>query len=241
MSVYKSASALITLSQAFKELLVTQFGIDPNKVHVVPGCVDASRFAIQMSQADARAHLGLPADRPIIVTIRRLVQRMGLQLLIEAVYHLRRTKPDVLLCIAGTGPLREALAKQITELQLENNVFLCGFVPEADLPAFYRAADLNVVPTVALEGFGLTTIEALAAGTPSMVTNVGGLPEIVRPLSPNLLFDNLTERHIAHKLEDALDGRLAMPSSAECIHYIQTNFNSQLSASRVADIYRSLV
>ena len=61
---------------------------------------------------------------------------------------------------------------------------LLGFVAEEDLPWLYRACDISIVPSVALEGFGLPTIESLAAGTPVLVTPIGGLPETVSELDP---------------------------------------------------------
>ena len=61
---------------------------------------------------------------------------------------------------------------------------LLGFVPDEQLPLAYRAADFSIVPSVALEGFGLIVAESLAAGTPVLVTAVGGLPETLEGLAP---------------------------------------------------------
>jgi glycosyltransferase involved in cell wall biosynthesis len=109
----------------------------------------------------------------------------------------RRIHPEVLLLIAGKGPLHDALSARIEDLGLQRHVRLLGYVPDADLALAYRAADLSVVPTVALEGFGLITVESLAAGTPVLVTPVGGLPETVQALAPNLILPAATDPSFA--------------------------------------------
>jgi glycosyltransferase involved in cell wall biosynthesis len=92
-------------------------------------------------------------------------------------------------------------------------------VPEADLPLAYAAADLTIVPTVALEGFGLMTVESLAAGTPVMGTPIGGTPEILRGLDPDLVFADMTVEAIVEGISAALSGRLALPDRQDCRDY----------------------
>jgi glycogen synthase len=106
---------------------------------------------------------------------------------VAAMALVRKRMPEALLLVAGEGPLTGVLRGQVQSLELTNNVQLLGFVRDQDLPTAYRAADLTIVPSMALEGFGLTVAESLAAGTPALVTPVGGLPEVVRDLSPGLV------------------------------------------------------
>ena len=129
------------------------------------------------------------------MTVRRLARRMGLENFIDAVDQLRKKEPSILAVLAGTGPLANELAALVEQKQLQEHVKLAGFVPDADLPLAYRAADLSVVPSIALEGFGLIVLESLAAGTPVVVTPVGGLPEVVSGLFPELILEgSLTGR-----------------------------------------------
>lgn len=168
-AVYARASRLIVLSQAFGQILTSRYGIDPARVRVVPGCVDTAQFDTPLSPAEARHRLQLPQDRPIVLAVRRLVRRMGLEDLIDAVGLVKRRHPDVLLLIAGKGKLAGELQARIEAAGLSDNVKLLGFVPDHHLAALYRAASVSVVPTVALEGFGLITVESLASGTPVLV------------------------------------------------------------------------
>ena len=109
--------------------------------------------------------------------------RMGLDRLVAAMPAVVARCPDALLLIGGQGPERERLGQHDrVDLRMENHVRLVGFIPDDALASYYQAADLFVLPTVALEGFGLVTVEALACGTPVVGTPVGATPEILRRL-----------------------------------------------------------
>jgi glycosyltransferase involved in cell wall biosynthesis len=240
-AVYSRADRCIVLSRAFAKLLHEKYGIDPEKIRVIPGAVDLDRFNILISRQEARDLLGWPNDRPILLSVRRLVHRMGLRQLIDALPSIQRRFPDVLLMLAGTGPLRSELEQRVRDLDLERNVRFLGFVPEELLSATYRAADVTVVPTLALEGFGLVAAESLAAGTPSMVTRVGGLPEVVQDLSEGLLFESNSPDDMADGLSAALSGRSRLPGETECRAYAEQRFSRGLMSSRVAEVYSECV
>jgi glycosyltransferase involved in cell wall biosynthesis len=240
-SLYLRSARVIVLSKAFAQLATERYGIPADKIRVVPGSADIERFNIGATQAAARARLGLPQDRPILLSVRRLVRRMGLLELITALKQVVARVPDVLLCIAGRGLLKQELELKVTELGLTDHVRFLGYVAEDDLPFLYRAADIHVVPTAALEGFGLVAAESLAAGVPVMVTRVGGLPEVVEGLSPDLLFASPRADDLADGLIQALLGSLRLPNSSECTTYAETNFRSQLMAERIAAVYRELL
>ncbi|HEY1610630.1 MAG TPA: glycosyltransferase family 4 protein [Paraburkholderia sp.] len=240
-SVYERSSRLIVLSNAFGEILTHRYGIAPDRVRVVPGCADTAQFDPPWNQAEARMRLQLPQDRPIILAVRRLVRRMGLEDLIDAVKAVKPRHPDVLLLIAGRGRLAQELQQRIDDADLADNVKLLGFVPDAHLPSLYRAANLSVVPTVALEGFGLITVESLAAGTPVLVTPVGGLPEAVAGLSPDLVLPSTGAGAIAEGLGAALSGRMKLPSAEACRDYARNHFDNAVVAKRVAAVYAEAI
>ena len=236
-SVYARSSRLIVLSDAFGKILTSRYGISPERVRVVPGCVNVDQFNLPITPAEARLKLQLPQGRPIVLAVRRLVRRMGLEDLIDAVKLLKQRVPDVLLLIAGKGRLQEELQMRINEAGLDDNVKLLGFVPDQHLAALYRAATISVVPTVALEGFGLITVESLASGTPVLVTPVGGLPEAVAGLSPDLVLPATGAAAIADGLRAALDGSLKLPDADACRAYARANFDNSVIAKRVAAVY----
>ncbi len=236
-AVYSRASAFIVLSRPFGRILEQRFGVPAAKIHVIPGGVDVSRFAIRESKEESRAALRWPATRPIVLTVRRLTRRMGLDDLVRATARLRERVPDVLVLIAGDGPIAGELEKQIAAAGLADNIWMLGFVPDDRLPLAYRAADLTVVPTVALEGFGLIVAESLASGTPCMVTPVGGLPEAVSGLSRALVLRATGAEAIADGLADALTGAITLPSARDCIEYARRHYDWSVIAERVRLVY----
>jgi glycosyltransferase involved in cell wall biosynthesis len=240
-SVYRRADRVIVLSRAFSDLAQRTFGVAPDRIRLVPGCVDIERFAVEATREESRTLLGLPQDRLILVSVRRLVRRMGLHTLIEALSDVVTKVPEVLLCIGGRGPMMAELSASVERRGLSEHVRFFGFVEEDLLPHFYRAANLNVVPTEALEGFGLVAAESMAAGTPSMVTPIGGLPEVVAGLSPNLVFASSTAQDIAEGLTQALLNKLSMPDGDTCRAYVRENFSPQRMAERTAAVYRELL
>lgn len=240
-SVYRRGDRVIVLSHAFASVAESRYQVKPERIRIVPGAVDLQRFGVSISRADARRELGWPLDRQILVTVRRLVNRMGLGNLVNAMKEVVAAQPDALLYIAGKGRLKAQLEAQVEALGLQQHVKLLGFVSDAQLPLLYRAADLNVVPTLALEGFGLVAAEALAAGTPSLVTPVGGLPEVVRGLSPDLVLASSQPADIAQGLIAALSGSMRLPDEAACRAYAQQQFRAELMAERTAAVYREIV
>ena len=120
---------------------------------------------------------------------------------------------------------------------MHEHVKLTGFVPDADLPVAYRAADVSVVPSIALEGFGLIVLESLAAGTPVIVTPVGGLPEVVSGLSKDLILEGSSPAQIADGLAARLSALEKLPSDSACQAYAKDNFDWPVIAGKVIRVY----
>ena len=234
--VYRSADAFITLSSAFRELLISTYGVAPEKIHVVPGAVDTSRFH-PAERASARASLGWPQRERIIFCLRRLVERMGLEALVAAFALAATRYPDARLYIGGKGPLQGALEAQIRSLGLGERIRMLGFVRESLLVAHYQAANLSIVPSQALEGFGLTTLESLACGVPVLVTPVGGLTEVLRPLAPACILSGSYPGQIAEGLDAYLSGGLPLPGPAQCVAYVKERFVWERVSDKVLTIY----
>jgi glycosyltransferase involved in cell wall biosynthesis len=105
------------------------------------------------------------------------------------------------------------------------------------LPHAYRAADISIVPSVSLEGFGLIVAESLAAGTPCLVTPVGGLPEAVIGLSPALVMGGTSPGMLADGMAAALTGALPLPTAAQCLAFARANYDWPVIAARVRTVY----
>ena len=166
---------------------------------------------------------------------------MGLEALIESVPFIRQAVPDALILVAGKGPLARELEESRVAAQVTDNLRFIGFIPEELLGVAYRAADLTVVPSVALEGFGLVVAESLAAGTPVLVTDVGGLPETIEGLSSACVIRGQEPQDIGRAIAGALLGRYPLPSSAACVQHARKHFDWSVIAARVSATYRQAI
>jgi len=208
---------------------------------IIPGGIDTDRFLPAEASVDLRAVHGLPADAFVILTVRRLTARMGLDLLLEAVASLRREGKNVACLIGGSGPLRGDLDRQARQLSIDDRVRFLGFIPDDDLPAVYRAADLFVVPTRAEENFGLIVLEAAACGTPVATTPAGSLPEVMRAVQSPYLAEAVSVPALGETIRRALaDGPRARQAALTVAPSVRESFGWPRIAAQAAALYRTL-
>ena len=206
---YAMSRTIFFLSEYSKNRFLNYYTCTHPKLCVIPGGVDTVEFqpTVSTEEKDSiREKLKLSIDIPLLLTVRRLEQRMGLDNLIRAAGILYRRSPDLKfqMVITGKGSLKEKLEQLITEEDLSHCVQLVGLVPRETLPLYFRCADLFVLPTTAIEGFGLVTAEALASGLPVMGTPVGATVEILQQIDQKLLFKTTSPEALAEGLETYL-------------------------------------
>ena len=242
--VYRRAERVIVLSQAFGRLLASEYGVEERAIRCVPGGVDCDRFGLSGTRAQARAALGWDGERPTVLAVRRLVRRMGLDRLLDAVSMLRGAAGvgrELVVHIAGHGPERDRLEAYAAERGLSGSVRFAGPLSDERLALAYRAADVTLVPTAGLEGFGLVAIESLAAGTPVLATPVGGLPEVVRGLSAAMVLGGSDARSIADGIAAFLDHPGWLPDAEACRAYARQNFDWRVITPLIAAVYREVL
>ena len=188
-AVMRRCGRITVLSEFMKRRVLVTHKIPESRLHIISGAADPIHFRPPDDPSEVRRQLQLPQKRVLLLTVRNLVPRMGLENLLHAIDKLSDEARDLLLLIGGEGQLRPTLERVIQELRLTDRVRLLGFVPEDRLSKYYQAADLVLMPTHELEGFGLVTVEALACGTPVLGTPVGAIPEVLTRLDPALLTD----------------------------------------------------
>ena len=241
--VYNRSARVIAMSDAFRHILLTRYRVPDRVVRTVPNGVDAASFDIAAPREEARQRLGWEAGLPTFFTVRRLVRRMGLDRLLDAWATVRQQPRgrEAVLHIAGTGPERAALERQAAELGLLGSVRFDGFVSDEALRLAYRAADVTLVPTAALEGFGLVAAESLAAGTPVLTTPVGGLPEVVSGLSAAMVLRGADAGSIAAGIAEVLADASMLPDAGSCREYARRTYDWRVIAPLVAAVYREVL
>ena len=245
-TVLKKSDQIVVLSEYTREKLERTYGVTPSKVRVIPGGVDLERFRPSTDKAQIRARMDLPQDKVVLFTVRNLVPRMGLENLISAFKIVHNGSREVLLVIGGEGPLEKALKNKVNQCGLENSVQFAGYIPDEDLPSYYQMADLFILPTAELEGFGLVTVEALASGLPVVGTPVGGTKEILTKLGPDYLFDDSTPQSIANGILQALNGwatnqELYQNVSEMCREVAEQHYSWDSHVSKLEDLYYSIL
>ncbi|MEC0269470.1 glycosyltransferase family 4 protein [Paenibacillus anseongense] len=241
MKAYQLADAFIVLSETFRDILHRQYGVPLAKIHIIPGGADVGRFKPAANRSAIRTKLGLPEGKTVVLTLRRLVNRMGLLQLLEAWKEVVRSKPDAVLFIGGKGPLKTELESRIVEYGLQSSVRLLGYIPDSELADYYQAADLFVVPSQALEGFGLITVEAMAAGVPVMATPIGGNREILEKYRPDMLFAGTSSSDIASGLNRILKHPELWPTGEQCRNHVLEHYTWKRVSEQVNEVFHSVI
>ena len=233
---------VLTLSEAFRRLAVDEYGVPEAKSESIPGGTDIDRFQPAHDRQAVRARLGLPADRTLLLTVRRLAPRMGLDNLIRALPAVVARIPDLLLLIGGQGPERASLEALAAELGMTGHIQMLGFIPNLELAAHYQAADLFVLPTAALEGFGLVTAEALACGLAVVGTPVGATPEILGGLDDRLVALGTAPEDLSQAILGYLQGDWAAHLTPARLHgFVAARYTWERHVAETERVYRSLL
>lgn len=194
----------------------------------IPGGIDPDRFTPDAVPAtDWRSGADF-----VVLTVRRLARRMGLDLLLAAVAELKTRGLAVRCLIAGGGPLRRELEEQAERLGITAQVCFLGFVPDEQLPGLYRAADLFVVPSRAEENFGLIVLEAAACGVPVAATPVGSLPEMLAAVASPYQARETTAAALTEVIERAARERESQARA--CREIVSPRLRREFSWQRIA-------
>lgn len=197
------------------------------KLRLIPGWVDTSRFVPVENRQRVKAQLGWPTDIPVLFTLRRLESRMGLDRLLDACHFLLRDGLKFHLVIGGDGPLRGKLEGQVKAHGLSGAVTFQGQIEDRVLPLAYAACDAFVLPTAELECFGIIALEALSAGRPVLATPVGAIPEIIRAFDSTWMSRSAEAVDIANLLRQFLEGKLREHTPMELHEQIRQNYNQE--------------
>jgi phosphatidylinositol alpha-1,6-mannosyltransferase len=182
--VFGSADWTVAVSH-YTRKHVLECGADPGHVQVIPCGVDPDRYR-PVDGGRLRSELGL-GNRPVVLTLARLVSSKGHDLVIRALAELRRSIPDATYLVGGTGGenYTEFLRALAESCGVSKAVRFLGYVASEDLPALYSASNVYVMPSRALEGnsnfegFGITYLEANACGVPVIGADSGGVADAV--------------------------------------------------------------
>jgi glycosyltransferase involved in cell wall biosynthesis len=223
---YRQMDAVICISRAFVVLAQETFELPAHRVHLIPPGVPEPR------------PISIARDPHLAVCVRRLEKRMGIDVLLRAWVIVKNRVPGARLEIIGDGSERAALQEMAHALGVGSSVSFMGRVTDDFLANAYARATCTVVPSVALEGFGLIALEAMTYGTPPIVTDCQGLPEAVRPLDESLVVPSRQPREMAERMVEAFRGRV--PTPEECRNHGARYSWPSVAANHVS-LYKELL
>jgi len=195
--VYRRAAAAVANSRNTARLLL-DIGVLPEKIEVVYPAVDASRFHPGVDGGHLRRRLGLHDDTVLLLSVGRLQRRKGHDVTLTALSQLVGPVPRWHYVVVGDGQERRRLEGLVAGYGLADRVTFVGEVDDEQLPAWYAASDIFIMPNRVdegdIEGFGIVFLEAAAAGRPVIGGDSGGVPEAVERDETGLLVDG-TDPH----------------------------------------------
>jgi D-inositol-3-phosphate glycosyltransferase len=238
--VAAAADLIICATEGEMEMLTGDYGADPERVTVVPCGVDTLRFR-PMKRERVRCKLDIPKDEQIVLFVGRIEPLKGIDVALRAVAQLPH--PTRLLVVGGDNQdagRKDELLGLAAELGIEGRVTFLDAIPHADLPLYYNAADVCVVPSY-YESFGLVALEAMACGIPVVASRVGGLKETVMDghtgyLVPWRCADSFAERLGLLLSDEALRRKMGRQARTEA-----ERFRWSEVAAQVEEVYHELV
>jgi glycosyltransferase involved in cell wall biosynthesis len=234
-----TADKIIAISQATRDY-VLRLGAKPSKIKVIYNGVDLARFRpIAGKREEMRRKLGISLDAAVVLTVRRLVYKNGVDTLLDCANIAVKKNPKIVFLVVGKGPDSGSVKLQAAQLGIEANFKLAGFVSDEDLPSYYNAADLFVLPSKSGEGLPLVALEAMACGLPVVATNVGGIREILMKDNGKLVPPNqplLLAEAVLELAEMDFSSR-----RSELRALVEERFSWDSNVERLAEIYEELI
>ena len=189
--------SITSISSATKEALVRYENIPGNRVRVIYNGIEDSNHTRLKSASDVKRSWGIGERGFVLGTVARLDSIKNHPLMIRALKRILEKYPETFLIIVGDGPERKGLEELTSELGIEGQVIFTGF--QEDTHLFYGIMDIFLLTSFS-EGTAMTLLEAMAAGLPCIVTNVGGNPEIVKGGETGFIIPREDEEALSDKI-----------------------------------------
>jgi len=247
VNLYERTLGTYTVSKADKIITTTtSYGATSKAVwhreaDIIPNAVDEKRFNPSNDGSQIREKLELEEDETLITYVGRIVYHKGLEYFVQAADYLEDENVQFLL--VGTGDFRSELEGIIEREGLEDSVMFAGRVPNEELPNYYAATDIFVLPSVSrLEAFGIVALEAMASCVPVIVSNIPGVRDVIVEGKHGLLADPMNSEDLAGKIRTLIEN----PDMAERMgkngrKRVEENFTWSKVAEEIEEVYESVL
>ena len=216
--LYDDADSMVALSDfTVRETRAIHGSPVADRMSVIPWWSERDS-AREVDPDDARHQLGWNVGDVALFTLRRLVPRMGVDVLVRAASRLPRALRWA-VHVGGDGPEREKLENLARSLGCSDRVRFLGRMTDAQVDLAYTACDAFILPTRALECFGIIALDALARGRPVVGARVGAIPEMLEPILPEWLFSPGDPEALARLLRRLIEGDLRAPPAGRLMAF----------------------
>lgn len=223
MLTYESSEVIVN-SNYMKNEVQRLFGLPYDKINVIPNGVNLQLFSNVNIDYDFRRQYAMDNEK-IILYVGRLVYEKGIQNLIAAMPKVLDRYHDSKLIICGRGGMIDELREQVKYLGIENKVYFAGYCDSKKMQKMYKCADVAVFPST-YEPFGIVAIESMLSGTPTIVSDVGGLNEIIEHGVTGMKSYAGNANSIADSVLSLLfDPKLCANISQNAIKKVRENYN----------------
>lgn len=232
---------IIAVSEKTREHHIQNGKLPQEKLVTIYNGIQLSRFRDRDPSAliEKKLALKIPPDRKIITTIAVLREPKGIQYMIEAMLLVLKKHPNTIYLIVGDGEYRASLQDLIADRQLDGHVVMAGH--RTDIPDILALSDIFVLPSLG-DALPTVLIESLAAGTPVVATNVGGIPEIIEHNKNGILVPPANKERLAEaSLFLIKDESLAKQLSNEGLQRANNLFDVRVQVKHLEDLYNELI
>lgn len=231
---------VICNSNYMKNEIKHVFQLPDDKICVIPNGVDINKFQGVYRDIEFRRNYASDNEK-IVFYVGRLVQEKGVQVLIDSIPKVTSNYNDVKFVIAGKGPQMEFLRGKVLQMGIENRVYFTGYISDEDLLKIYKCADISVFPSL-YEPFGIVALEGMVAETPVVVSNVGGLGDIIE----HRINGMKVAAGNADELANSILELLYNPELVDCIKQnaldkVKNVYNWRLIAEQTAGVYSEVI
>lgn len=234
--VLSECESIHTLSAFTRDRIEEFYGLG-HRVRVIPHWRRPGMVR-RHTKSQARRQLGWPDDGPLLFTVRIHGPRYGIDDAIRAAAPLLVPR-NARFAIGGDGPLTPTFRRLAEELGCGERVRFTGRLSDEALALAYQAADLFVLPTRALECFGLITIEALSYGCPVLSTDAAAIPETMNQILPDFVVPAGDVSSLRARMDDFLSGRLVPPPEEALTRFVAERFDAAVVTPQILALLES--
>tara|TARA_Y100000590_G_scaffold64799_4_gene69922 strand:- start:608 stop:1816 length:1209 start_codon:yes stop_codon:yes gene_type:complete len=240
-NIIKSADLVVAFTDHERQLMARYHNVDPLKVEVIPCGVDTDLFN-PIDRNVAKEKLGITASR-VALYVGRIEPLKGLEILIRAVTQIHSDEGLSLIIVGGDPDADEEIIRLkqiILALRMESSISFIGAVDQQELPLYYNASDVLVIPSY-YESFGLVALEAMACGIPVIASRVGGLPTTVKDSKTGYLVPWRCPDPFADKLQIILNNQSIHDAMSRSAIELSLQMKWSKVAEDLAEAYATLI